>query len=178
MARKRGMDIALALLLLVLLALPMAVIALIIKLSAPRSPILFRQARVGRQEKLFTLYKFRSMDRDGRRVTPFGRVLRLTSMDELPQLFLVLTGRMSLIGPRPLIEQEERMHALRRSAGVYQLRPGLSGLAQINGRDRLGEEEKAAYDRQYLEHLSFRQDARIFLATVGKVLRQADIEQK
>ena len=175
---KRGLDLVLALLLLLVLALPMALIALALKLTRPREPVLFRQARVGQGDTLFTLYKFRSMESDGRRLAPLGRFLRTASLDELPQLALVLTGRMSLIGPRPLVPQEAEIRAMRRRLGVYQLRPGLSGLAQINGRDLVSDRDKAAYDRKYLENLSFRQDAAIFLATIGKVLRRADIEEK
>ena len=175
---KRVCDGVLAALGLIVLAIPMALIALAVKLSAPGLPVLFRQARVGRDERPFTLWKFRSMDAAGAHVTALGRFLRVTSLDELPQLFQVLTGSMSLVGPRPLMPRDAAVHALRRAAGVYRLRPGLTGLAQISGRDRLGPEEKAAYDRQYMEELSPGLDGRILLATVGKVLRRADIEEK
>ena len=174
---KRLCDVVLAAALIVLLAAPMLVIALAVKLTGPGEPVLFRQKRLGRDEKLFTLYKFRSMSH-GRQVTGLGRFLRIASLDELPQLFLVLTGRMSLIGPRPLVPEEEDMRLLRRKMGVYQLRPGLSGLAQVHGRDRLDAAAKAAYDQAYLEDLSFRQDMSIFFLTVIKVLKRADIENK
>lgn len=174
---KRAMDVALALVLLAVLAAPMLIIAAAVKLSSPDEPILFRQRRVGRGERLFTLYKFRSMAH-GQRITAVGRFLRAASLDELPQLFLVLTGSMSLIGPRPLIPEEDDVRRLRRALDVYLLRPGISGLAQINGRDRLTASEKAAYDRIYLEELSFRRDVSIFFLTVVKVLRRADIEKK
>ncbi len=177
LAWKRAMDVALAALLLVLLAIPMLIVALAVKLTGPGEPVLFRQKRLGRNEELFTLYKFRSMSH-GRRVTGLGRLLRTTSLDELPQLFLVLTGRMSLIGPRPLVPEESDIRQLRRRMGVYQLRPGLSGLAQVHGRDRLDAAAKAAYDQAYLESLCFRQDVSIFLLTVIKVLGRADIENK
>ena len=174
---KRALDGALAAVLLALLALPMGLIALAVKLSGPEEPVLFCQQRVGWRERIFTLYKFRSMSH-GRQVTAIGRFLRTTSLDELPQLFLVLTGRMSLIGPRPLVPEEEDIRRLRRALDVYQLRPGLSGLAQVHGRDRLSTAEKAAYDRAYLENLSLRQDVSILLLTVVKVLGRADIEKK
>ena len=173
---KRALDIGLSALALLVLAIPMALIALLVKLSAPGQPVLFRQIRLGREEQPFTLWKFRSMD--GGRVTALGRFLRTASLDELPQLFQVLAGSMSLVGPRPLIPAEAHIRALRRAGGVYRLRPGLTGLAQINGRDRLGDEEKAAFDKQYAENVSLRLDIRILLATVGKVLRRADIEEK
>ncbi len=173
---KRALDIVLSVLALAVLAVPMALIALLVKLSAPGRPVLFRQTRVGRAEQPFTLWKFRSMD--GERITALGRFLRTASLDELPQLFQVLAGSMSLVGPRPLIPQETHIRALRRAGGVYRLRPGLTGLAQINGRDRLGDEEKASFDKQYAENVSLSLDTRILLATVGKVLRRADIEEK
>lgn len=185
---KRGLDCVMAGLLLVLLSVPMAVIALILKISSPGEPVLFRHRRVGRNGELFELVKFRSM-RGGtskyvasadmrespERVTRFGRFLRGASLDELPQLFHVLSGKMSLIGPRPLIPQEREIHALRQAAGVYRLRPGLTGWAQINGRDRVTAREKAELDRQYLENISFRLDWRIFWITIGKVLSGADV---
>ena len=176
LALKRALDIVLSALALAVLAIPMALIAILVKLSAPGRPLLFRQIRVGRDERLFTLWKFRSMD--GERITALGRFLRTASLDELPQLFQVLAGSMSLVGPRPLIPQETHIRALRRAGGVYRLRPGLTGLAQINGRDRLGDEEKASFDKQYAENVSLSLDTRILLATVGKVLRRADIEEK
>ena len=177
MAVQRALDVVLAAAGLTLCALPMAAAALAVALSAPGEPVLFRQTRLGRYEAPFTLYKFRSMTRDGR-VTAVGRFLRASSMDELPQLAQVLTGTMSLIGPRPLIPQEEPIHALRRAAGVYCLRPGLTGLAQVSGRDRVDGATKAALDRDYLDNLSFAQDWRIFRLTVGKVLRREDVVEK
>lgn len=173
---KRALDILLALLSLLVLAAPMLIIAAAVKLTGPGQPVLFRQQRVGRSGELFTLCKFRSMDQG--RVTPVGRFLRTASLDELPQLWQVLTGQMSLVGPRPLALYDQAVHALRQASGVYQLRPGLTGLAQINGRDMLPPAEKAAYDREYLRTFSFRTDARILAATVGKVLRRVDIEEK
>lgn len=177
LAVRRVLDGALALIALVLLALPLGAAALAVKLSGPGEPVLFRQERIGRDGAPFILYKFRSMTAQGR-VTGPGRFLRETSLDELPQLGQVLTGKMSLVGPRPLVAEEPEIHALRRAAGVYQLRPGLTGLAQISGRDRLGPREKAALDRRYLESVGPLTDGRILLATVGKVLRREDIEKK
>ena len=180
---KRGLDFAGALIGLVVLAIPMVLIAALIKIMSPREEVLFRQERVGEEEKLFTLTKFRSMsstapkymasalftDRE-KYITKFGRILRSTSLDELPQLLQVLTGKMSLIGPRPLIPQEETVHELRRVAGVYQLRPGITGWAQVNGRDLVTDGDKAAYDREYLENVSFALDWKIFWMTVQQVL--------
>ena len=187
---KRAMDFLIALALLLVLAIPMAVIALIQKLTDPHEPVLFRHERIGRDGKPFTLTKFRSMsstapkymasalftDRE-KYITKFGRILRSTSLDELPQLLQVLTGKMSLIGPRPLIPQEETVHELRRVAGVYQLRPGITGWAQVNGRDLVTDGDKAAYDREYLENVSFALDWKIFWVTVKKVLLRMDIKE-
>lgn len=185
---KRALDVVAAALLLALLAVPMGVIALTLKVLSPGEPVLFRHLRVGENGVPFELMKFRSMkggvsgyvasadlaDRE-EYTTGFGRFLRSTSLDELPQLFHVLSGKMSLIGPRPLIPQEREIHALRQAAGVYRLRPGITGWAQINGRDRVPPREKAALDRQYLENISFRLDWRIFWRTIGKVLARSDV---
>lgn len=174
---KRVLDAVLSAVLLILLAIPMALIAAAVKCSGPDEPVLFRQERMGRDGVAFVLCKFRSMRR-GRTVTPVGRLLRDTSLDELPQLWHVLTGRMSLVGPRPLALYEEPVHELRRAAGVYQLRPGITGLAQISGRDLVSDETKAALDRKYLEGLCLSLDIRILCSTVGKVLRREGVEQK
>lgn len=179
---KRLLDVTFSLLLLVLLALPMLGIGAAVGLSS-RGGILFRQARIGRGGKPFTCYKFRTMVREAppnrptadfpdaaHYVTPIGRLLRRTSLDELPQLYNVLRGDMSLVGPRPLIGEEHEVHRLRTEGGVYRVRPGMTGLAQIRGRDRLGDGEKAAYDIRYVEGLSLRQDLWIIGRTLGCVL--------
>ncbi len=172
-AVKRGLDVLLSAVLLVP-ALPVSVLACAAMYADDPGSVLFRQQRVGRGGRLFTLYKIRTMRADGH-VTPVGRVLRHTSLDELPQLWNVLRGDMSLVGPRPLIPQEAEIHALREAAGVYALRPGMTGLAQIHGRDRVGAEEKVRWDAEYLQKLSLRQDAAILLATVKKVLCCEDV---
>lgn len=103
--------------------------------------------------------------------------MRRTSIDELPQLFQVLTGKMSLIGPRPLIPQEETVHKMREQAGVYQLRPGMTGWAQVNGRDFVEDEEKVNFDREYLEKIGMKMDMRILFMTLKKVIIKADISE-
>ncbi len=176
---KRALDIIFSCLLLVLLSLPMALIGAAVALSS-RGGALFRQERIGRGGKSFTCYKFRTMVCDAppnrptadfpdaaHYVTPIGRFLRRTSLDELPQLFNVLRGDMSLVGPRPLIGEEYEVHRMRHENGVYAVRPGMTGLAQIHGRDRLCNSEKATFDARYVKQISFRTDARI----VGKTLR-------
>lgn len=172
---KRVADIVGSVAAIVLLALPMLLIALTLKILYPQLPILFRQKRVGKNGELFTLIKFSSMK--GSDVTKFGYFLRSTSMDELPQLFQVLSGRMSLIGPRPLIPQEKEIHIMRWESGVYQLRPGITGWAQVNGRRTLSDERKAAYDREYLEKMSFSMDWRIFRMTVKQLICQEGMNE-
>ena len=176
---KRVLDILFSLLLLFFLWLPMIGIALAIRLGSSGGAI-FRQIRIGREGRPFVCYKFRTMVADAPRncptsqmgdgapfVTPIGRFLRKTSLDELPQLWNVLRGDMSLVGPRPLIPVEEEVHALRMRVGVYALRPGMTGLAQISGRDLLDDREKVRLDTRYLRRVSLREDARI----LGKTLR-------
>ena len=174
---KHCADLFLALVLLLLLLIPFAVIALIQKFTDPFEPVFFSQVRYGKNGKLFRIYKFRSMKMTGleenfsaQTVSGFGRFLRDSSLDELPQLLNVLTGKMSLVGPRPLIPQEDEIHMLRQEMGIYQLRPGITGWAQIHGRDRLKASEKAAYDREYLENVSLSMDLKILMQTVREVL--------
>ncbi len=163
------------------------ILALLIKLSSP-GPVLFRQSRIGLHRKVFTIYKFRSMRMDAppaiatanfvdskQYIPPIGSFLRRTSLDEVPQLLNVIKGDMSLIGYRPLIYNEREMDQRREQLGVYQLRPGLSGYAQINGRDKLGTKEKSCLDRQYLERCSLACDWKIFWHTVRYVLTRKDV---
>lgn len=178
---KRLFDLVFSCLLLFFLALPMLAIALLVSLTS-RGGAIFRQTRIGRDGVPFVCYKFRTMYRDAPQnrptsrfpdaadfITPIGRFLRRTSLDELPQLLNVLRGDMSLIGPRPLIGEEEEMHRLRHEHGVYAVRPGITGLAQVNGRDLLGDAEKAALDVQYVQGLSLRQDLHILGRTFRRV---------
>jgi O-antigen biosynthesis protein WbqP len=167
------------------LALPLFLfIALLIKLSSP-GKVLFRQTRMGQNGKPFKIYKFRTMTENAppdmatrdfsnsdQYITRVGRLLRCTSLDELPQLFNILIGNMSFIGPRPLVLSEKEIHALRLSKGVYHLKPGISGLAQINGRDDVEPEEKVRLDEEYLRSFSFRTDVKIYLETIAAVLCQ------
>ncbi len=188
-ALKRAMDLVFSFLLLLLAGIPMLLIALVIRLDTHGSAI-FTQTRIGRGGKEFACYKFRTMRTDAPHycakkdlenadvfITRTGKILRNTSIDELPQLFNILRGDMSFIGPRPLIPEETKVHRLRESYGVYQLRPGISGYAQVHGRDMISDEEKAALDRYYLEHFSFFTDMKILFGTVFKVLRAEDIHQ-
>jgi len=150
------------------------------------SPILFRQQRPGLKGSLFTLYKFRTMTNacdaqgnllpDAERLTPFGQFLRSTSLDELPELFNVLKGDMSLVGPRPLLRRYwERYTPEQRRR--HNVRPGLSGWAQVNGRNGLSWEEKFKLDVWYVEHLSFWLDVKIILRTLWKIICREGITQ-
>ena len=188
-AVKRALDLLFSVPALLLAGIPMLVIALIVRIDAGDSAI-FTQTRIGRNGKPFACYKFRTMRGDAPRymskkelenadayITRTGRALRNTSLDELPQLFNIIRGDMSFIGPRPLIAEETKVHGLREKYGVYQLRPGISGYAQVHGRDLITDEEKAALDRYYLEHFSFWTDVKILFGTVLKVIKEEDIHQ-
>lgn len=150
------------------------------------SPVLFKQDRPGKDGKIFKLYKFRTMtderDKEGRllpddmRLTKFGRFLRSTSLDELPEVFNILLGQMSIIGPRPLMVEylpyytEEEMHR-------HDVRPGLSGWAQINGRNAIDSwEQRFQYDLEYVNHVTFLFDLKIVIMTVLKVIKRSDIQ--
>lgn len=184
---KRIIDLFLAFFLLIIACVPIILIAISIKLF-DKGPVLFKQKRVGKDEKIFICYKFRSMKTNAPHnmstkefkdsynyITPIGRFLRRSSLDELPQLFNVLIGNMSLVGPRPLIKEERDIHEMRRKYGVYNHKPGITGLAQICGRDNLSDARKAECDAIYVENISFTVDARIFFATLSRVIKREDI---
>lgn len=178
---KRCMDFLLSLCAIIILSPVLLVLCLLVRIKLG-SPVLFCQERPGRNEKIFKLYKFRSMtdERDEKgellpdeiRLTGFGKLIRSTSLDELPELFNILKGDMSLIGPRPLLVRylpwytEEERHR-------HDVRPGLTGLAQVNGRNALGWEDRFRYDLMYVNHLTFLMDLKILGMTVGKVLKRS-----
>ena len=186
---KRPLDCVLACCAMLLLSPLLGAIAIVVKIKIG-SPILFCQERPGKRdpktgkEKIFKLYKFRSMvdkrDSSGKllpddeRLTAFGRALRSTSLDELPELINIIRGDMAIIGPRPLLVEylpyytEEERHR-------HDVRPGLSGLAQINGRNTISWEDKFAYDIRYIKRITFLDDLKILLLTVVKTVRRADI---
>ncbi|MBR4303697.1 MAG: sugar transferase [Clostridia bacterium] len=186
---KRGFDIVLAVFGICFFALPMAVIALVIKLDDPGT-VLFRQQRVGKGKRLFTMYKFRTMKtaapkdcpthllRDpGAYITGVGRFLRRSSLDELPQLFNILLGHMSFVGPRPALWNQQDLIAKRDSFGANALRPGLTGWAQINGRDELPIEQKAALDGEYAAKIGFLFDCRCFFGTFLAVVSARGVHE-
>lgn len=179
---KRLFDIIFSIVAIVILALPMAVIAIII-IATDGRPVVFRQERVGLGNKTFRIRKFRSMKVGTKNVatkdlknsddciTPIGKVLRKTSLDELPQLINILEGTMSFVGPRPLIPQEEHIRKMRAEKNVYSVRPGVTGLAQVNGRDLVTEEQKVNWDAEYVQNQSLLLDIKIMFKTVAVVLR-------
>ena len=180
---KRLLDILISFAMLVLLSPVFLLVGIAIKLDSPSEKVWFQQMRVGQNNRGFVLIKFRSMKSDApedvptrnfknsdQYITPLGNLLRRTSIDELPQLWNVLKGDMSLLGPRPLVFNEGDIHSLRQRYGIYQLKPGIAGLAQINGRDFLDDYEKVAYDREYLKNLSLGQDFRLIWQTIRVVL--------
>ena len=183
---KRLLDVSVALLGIVVLSLPFAVLWVLVRATSP-GPAIYWSDRVGRGNVVFRMPKFRSMrvgapivashlltDADSF-ITPMGRWLRRTSLDELPQLFSVLRGSMSLVGPRPALDSQCDLIEARTKAGVPALRPGVTGWAQINGRDELSVADKVSFDAWYLEHNSVRLDLRILLITVLRVAQRRGI---
>lgn len=179
---KRSLDFLLALLALVALSVPMLIVAFVVKFSS-KGPILFWQKRVGLNKKTFMMPKFRSMYTEtpsdmpthlltdpSRWITPVGKILRKTSLDELPQLLVILTGKMSFIGPRPALWNQDDLVAERDKYGANDVRPGLTGWAQINGRDELPIPVKARLDGEYVEKISFTMDVKCLFGTFKAVL--------
>ena len=180
---KRGIDVVVAFLVLMLLAPVMVLVAILIRFTMGR-PVLFRQVRPGYCARPFALYKFRTMHQatgpdgrllpDGDRLTRLGRFLRKTSLDELPQLWNVLRGELSLVGPRPLLTQYLPLYTPEQ-ARRHQVRPGITGLAQVNGRNSLDWDEKFRLDVWYVDHWSHWLDFKILVVTVVKVFRREGV---
>ena len=180
---KRIFDFIISLFALVVLSPLMIILAVLIKIKLG-SPVIFKQERPGKNEKIFTLYKFRTMtdkrDENGnllpdeQRINRFGNFLRKTSLDELPELFCILIGSMSFVGPRPLLVRylpyytEEEHHR-------HDVRPGLTGLAQVRGRNNLIWDERFKIDLEYVNNISFIMDIKIFFLTIKQVLKQEDV---
>lgn len=171
------MDFLLSLIALIILSPLLIVVGILVK-SKLGSPVLFKQERPGLNEKKFMMYKFRTMtdekDENGGllpdsvRLTKFGRLLRATSLDELPELLNILKGDMSIVGPRPLLSQYLSLYDTRQKRR-HNVRPGLTGLAQINGRNAISWQEKFNYDVQYVDNVSFKVDWKIIFLTIKKV---------
>ena len=181
---KRSLDLITALFLVIILSPIMLIAAILIAVNRD-GPILFKQERPGKDGKIFTVNKFRTMstklrDKNGNelsdfeRMTKIGNILRKTSVDELPQLFNIIKGEMSFIGPRPLLKEYLELYSpeqMRR----HEVLPGISGWAQVNGRNTLTWEEKFAYDVYYVDHYSFKMDLKIFIKTIENVVSQDGI---
>lgn len=184
---KRIIDLVLSLVGCFLLAVPMLTIAIIIVIDDP-GPIFFKQKRVGIHKKYFNILKFRTMkmstphdvpthllEQPEQYITRAGRILRKTSLDELPQIFQILIGEMSVIGPRPALWNQYDLIRERDCYGANDVRPGLTGWAQINGRDELPISIKAQYDGEYVQRMSFLFDFKCFFGTISKVLKQEGV---
>ena len=184
---KRAIDIFLSALGILILIVPMVILGLIVKFSS-KGPILFWQKRVGLHKKTFMMPKFRSMYTEtpsdmpthllndpSRWITPVGKVYRKLSLDELPQIFCIFTGKMSIIGPRPALWNQDDLIAERDLYGANDVRPGLTGWAQINGRDELEIPVKAKLDGEYVEKMSFLFDCKCFFGTFLAVVRHKGV---
>lgn len=180
---KRVIDIVLSFIGILILALPMLIIAIIIKIDSP-GPVLFKQKRIGIHKNTFTILKFRSMPVTAPHDTPthqlqnaeamlsrWQRTMRRASIDELPQIFNIFAGQMSIIGPRPALWNQDDLIAERDKYGANDVKPGLTGWAQINGRDELEIFEKARLDGEYVEKMSFGFDCKCFFGTIKSVLK-------
>jgi len=184
---KRTIDLVLALAGLIVLSPLFLILAIAVKMDS-RGPVLFRQKRVGLHKKYFDILKFRTMRVDtpgnvpthmlenpGLYITRTGKFLRRTSLDELPQIWNILVGQMSIIGPRPALWNQEDLLAERDKYGANDIKPGLTGWAQIRGRDELTIEDKARLDGEYVQRVGFLFDVKCFFLTIFKVLRQEGV---
>lgn len=186
---KHALDRILSLLFLILLSPLLLILALAVRLTSP-GPVFFRQKRVGKNKTYFMIYKFRTMCTNAPKnvpthllkkpdayITPVGRLLRESSLDELPQLINILKGEMSLVGPRPALWNQYDLIAARDEQHANAVLPGLTGWAQVNGRDKLPDDVKARLDGEYVRRMSFLFDVRCILATVLSVLRRDGIHE-
>lgn len=183
---KRFLDTCVAIILGIVLSWLLVIVAILVKLTS-KGPVFFKQERFGLNSKPFTLYKFRSMtngapvkansefDNITSYITPVGMFIRKTSIDELPQLLNIIKGDMSFIGPRPLAITDKKVLQMRRENGADQVRPGISGLAQVNGRNNITDENKAAYDAKYANQLGLRLDIILLVETLISVIKRDGI---
>lgn len=182
---KRMLDFILSLIALIILSPILLIVAILVRIKLG-SPIIFKQQRPGKNEKIFTLYKFRTMtDKkdengnllpDSERLTKFGKLLRSTSLDELPELINILKGNMAIVGPRPLLVEYLSLYN-KKQKHRHDVRPGLTGLAQVNGRNSISWEEKFNDDLKYIKKITFIGDVKIILKTVEKVFKREGISQ-
>ena len=185
---KRAFGFVMSLLAIIILSPIIAIVALTVKFTSP-GPILFKQRRIGKDNVEFEIYKFRTMRIDTPNVpthllenpeqwiTPIGKFLRKTSLDELPQLFNILKGEMSIVGPRPSLYNQHDLKEMRTEAGVHTLTPGLTGWAQINGRDEIPLSLKVKLDKEYHERKSHFFDLKIIFMTISSVLKKERVQE-
>jgi len=183
---KRSIDMLLALVSIIVLSPVFLAVGFLVRIKLG-SPVLFKQKRPGKDEKIFYMYKFRTMtdekDAEGNllpdemRLTSFGKKLRSTSLDELPELINILKGDMSIVGPRPLLVQYLSLYS-DRQRHRHDVRPGITGLAQVNGRNSISWEDKFEWDVKYVEHITFAGDLKIIFKTVGTVLGHKGINSE
>ena len=185
---KRIFDFLMSLIAIIILSPVILIVALAVKFTSP-GPILFKQRRIGKDNVEFEIYKFRTMRIDTPNVpthllenpdqwiTPVGKFLRKTSLDELPQLFNILKGEMSIVGPRPALYNQIDLRDMRTAVGVHKLIPGLTGWAQINGRDEIPLSLKVRLDKEYLDRKSFLFDIKIIFMTVLSVLKSDGVQE-
>lgn len=181
---KRPLDFILSLIAIIILSPLLLIVAILVRIKLEK-PVIFKQQRPGKNEKIFTLYKFRTMtdkkDENGnllpdeQRLTKFGKALRSTSLDELPELINILKGDMAIVGPRPQLIKD-MLFMTKEQRRRHSVRQGLTGLAQISGRNNISWEEKINYDLKYIDRVTFYGDLKIILKTVEKVFKKEDIE--
>lgn len=184
---KRLLDTVLSLTGIIILSPLLMFLAVVIKLTSP-GPILFKQKRIGKDNKQFFIYKFRTMlidtpkdmpthllENPDQYITKVGKFMRKTSLDELPQLFNILKGEMAVIGPRPSLPNQYDLNNLRDENGASTVKPGLTGLAQISGRDELEIDVKASLDGEYVNNMSFLLDFKCFVGTIASVLKHEGV---
>ncbi|WP_399629003.1 sugar transferase [Sporosarcina sp. SG10008] len=185
-ALKRVMDIILSFLAIVVFGIPMLLVALLIKLDS-KGPVIFKQKRPGKDKSLFNIYKFRTMRTDtpnvstedlgdpSQYITKLGMFLRKSSLDELPQLFNILMGHMSIVGPRPALYNQYELIGMRDEVGANNIRPGLTGYAQVMGRDLISDQEKVGFDKYYVEHMNLWLDVKIIWWTAKSVVNSEGV---
>jgi O-antigen biosynthesis protein WbqP len=183
---KRAIDFTLALIAACVFAIPFLILAVLVKLAS-KGPVLYWSDRVGRDNVIFSMPKLRTMridtpvvathllDNPQQFLTPIGGFLRKSSLDEIPQLWCILRGNMSIVGPRPALYNQHNLIEMRTQKGVHEIRPGLTGWAQINGRDELPLQEKVHFDADYLERQSLSFDVKVIVLTLLKVIRRDGI---
>ncbi|WP_285396544.1 sugar transferase [Lysinibacillus sp. fls2-241-R2A-57] len=186
---KRLLDIILSFIAIIIFTVPMVIVSIVIKVTS-KGPILFKQQRVGKNGIHFEIYKFRSMYTETPNVstealgdptsyiTPVGKFIRKTSIDELPQLFNIIKGDMSIVGPRPALYNQYELIEMRNSVNVNSVRPGLTGYAQVMGRDFISDKEKVDYDKYYVDNKSIVLDIKIIWMTFFSVLKTEGVKMK